>query len=290
MCPINLLKLCSRVLVAMLTGSCIAAAQEASTIFVVFEADVPAITAMLDDPVTTASDTAEQLAASLSKRIKFWNFKEGAAGQFPRLRIVVRDDAWYSMRMMLSLSAADPEREVAGARWFEEGYLDTHGFPAEKDVPASAAKAFTTGILEAAEGNVPERVIEALKRVPLGRSALPTTPVENARAVLPLIWDRYFFLSNSEFLIRCNTPGGTVWLHSVGTMGQIPHSAGFRGLEVKHVRYIFAHQPEDIAGHLSDLVHLTPEDFFLARFEDAMMAGPEDSQPQPLVLPTGENP
>ena len=146
--------------------------------------------------------------------------------------------------------------------------VELQSLPRPDKWPAEISKTFSTGLV------VPNQqdMLETLKpSVPLGREQAIIAAVQNSEglpsAVLPLKWETHQDISECQFLLRFDRPGGgRVTIHSTG-LGNFaqytPDHPQFSGLVVQLEKWQQGGIEESVSAHVGELQQLTPVEFYL---------------------------
>ena len=213
---------------------------------------------------------AERSATHLLEKVPYWSFSSSA--EDPPLLIIWLQKGHPDWEIRMSLRTAAGERGPWKAKLFAPGDLEAlGGLPSPSRWPDTILAAFRDGLMTE---HSPEVLATLEELIPLGRQVVPLGPQppanpDQARAILPLKWEKYCSFAASEFRIVYQwTGGGEVVLHSSGIsmpFDYTPDQPAFRGMVVIHQFWESANQSVPIAERLPRLSELQPLAFYLVK-------------------------
>lgn len=248
-----------------------AQAKDAGTVFVRFNFRSVQFTEAFDSDQQQAdveAAIAKDLASRLESQFPFWSFRLGTDSDFPQLNLwIEKNHPNWMLRMSLKTDANAADANTWGTALYPEIIQ-----PNRTQWPVDIAKT-----LADLPPDQQAAILSVLKgAVPLGTDAAPIGPLppptaSEARAVLPLPWEKFCRISGSWFVIkyRWATGGnqlGIVFIHSVGVELPYDYTPGqpqFKGITVLHHDWEFGGRSEPIEGHLQQLNQLHPIEFKL---------------------------
>ncbi len=214
-------------------------------------------------------ELAARLASICQKEIPYWTFRSTGDG-LPRLevRLLLKNSTWLLAIGLIHLPGRLDLKDTWSSVLFEPGYLATQVLPKDKGWISAIATSFEGWL----QGESKYQLVKALEEfAPLGTQM--ATVSQGGTAVLPLRYKKYSVLSMSTFRIICEWRGhGIVTLYSTG-LGDpydfTPDAPQFKGIWIRHNKWMLGGDTEDIAKHITDLPGLQPRWFYLEQLRSA---------------------
>ena len=235
-------------------------------------------------PGIVASENAisTALAATLKDEFRYWDLRPGKPTDFPRLDVWLEQQSAWDMKMEFFANASTRKPD---APWqcvlFETGETDRRfqgGLPQVDQFKAEINKAFKSRMIVAQR----EAIATVLRKyAPLGKAV---GMGQSTDAVLPLSWDTYRALGQSQFkllFLKGSTGNDVITLTSKGAGRAEPFPGAvppWNGIAIKHIKY----DADDISGHVNDLRQpLRLQFFFLDSVVDILTVGDDNVVPIP---------
>jgi hypothetical protein len=244
-----------------------ALAQDSSPVQVTFEFTNVSVPLAEAKRKTLEAQIASELAKTLQAQVGFWMFQETAAASAPQVRVQLRKNGAVIMSMEL-VSATGKVLKKWEVEMIKAIDLEFQPLPKPDKWPSEISKTFSAGLV------VPNQqdVLGTLKpSVPLGREQAIIAAVQNSEglpsAVLPLKWETHRDISECQFLLRFDRPGGgKVTIHSTG-LGNFaqytPDHPQFSGVVVQLEKWQQGGIEESVSAHVGELPQLKPVEFYL---------------------------
>jgi hypothetical protein len=254
----------------------VAHAQKTPPVGVSFEFSEPELTQLLprQELLARQNEISSTLAKKCWDLIHIWDFGPGDSDR-SAVHVFLENSGAWKIQIQLQLASGPSQNGPWSISLFKPQDLDSWGgrLPSLASEPQVWSRFITDAFVRFLNANKKD-LIQQLRLVPLGSHVFPIfqgSPgrIEDARAVLPLEWQKYKNLNQSDFRIDCRSSGGdaiTVYSRATGAKMSFkdPVAAKVEGIVVQYREFeSSSSKREDIRSHLADLSNYRPVGFYL---------------------------